>query len=54
MNPIAILAFIAGIGTPVPTPKADTAPQQEAQAEREKAQTDRPALVLKAGGWDRN
>lgn len=54
MNPIAILAFIAGIGTSAPqSPAKETKPRESVQQVNPCKESSSP-LVRKRGGWDRN
>jgi len=55
MNPIALLAFIAGIGTSGPSPKQVDHTVPQAHVEREKVQKPQPVPgAMKRGGWDGN
>lgn len=54
MNPIAILAFIAGITTTPTAPPSQE--QQPPQVKEQSGNTQQPQGALKCdrGGWDRN
>lgn len=53
MNPIAILAFLTGIGTSNP-PATKPAEKEDAQQQEKPAPTDKEKGHAKRGGWDYN